>query len=164
MPRAAAKTASNIGAQATANANSMYNTLEPEANSLINSQGYDPATLAAITNSTMGATNAPYTNAKSQLARNTARTKNQASDASQQDVLAQQQGIAGGNAANQVQMENQQYKTQQQQMGLNLMSGMYGANLGTEVPAVSAQTTASPGWAQTLSGIMQGIGSMVPKG
>jgi hypothetical protein len=157
MPRAAAKTAANIGQQASTNANSLYGQLAPQAQSLINSQGYDPATLGAITNAGMGATNAAFNNAGSQIARNTARTKNQASDAAQQDVLAQQRGIAGGQEAGQIQMANQAFKTQQQQQGLNLMSGMYGANLGTEVPAVNAQTAASPGWAQTLSGIIGAI-------
>lgn len=154
MPRAAAANASQAYNQSAANANNLFGQLEPQAQSLINSKGYDPATLGAITNAGMGSVNSAFGNAGSQIARNTARTKNQASDAAQQDVLAQQKGVAAGNEAGNIQIQNADFANQQKTEGLNLLSGMYGANLGTEVPAVNAQTNASPGWAQTLTGIM----------
>jgi hypothetical protein len=154
MPRGAAANANQAYQTASKNSNQLFGQLEPQAQSLVNSQGYDPATLGAITNAGMGGVNAAFGGAGSGIARNTARTKNQASDAAQQDVLAQQKGIAGGQEAGNIQMANQAFKTQQQTQGLNLESGMYGANLGTQVPAINAQTAASPGWAQTLTGIM----------
>lgn len=157
MPRAATKEANQAFTTAQNNSNQLFGQLEPQAQSLINSTGYDPATLGAITNAGMGGVNAAFGNAQSQIGRNTARTKNQASDASQQDVLAQQKGIAGGQEAGDIQIQNANYANQQRMAGLNLLSGMYGANLGTEVPAVNAQTNASPGWAQTLSGLVSSV-------
>lgn len=159
MPRAASSNAQQAYKQSSTNANQLFGQLEPQAESLINSKGYDPATLGAITNAGMGGVNAAFGNAQGNIARNTARTKNQASDASQQDVLAQQKGIAGGQEAGNIQIQNADFQNQQRTQGLNLLSGMYGANLGTEVPAVNAQTQASPGWAQTLTGI---VGALKP--
>lgn len=154
MPRAAAKEASNIYNTSSANAGSLYGQLVPQAQSLINSKGYDPATLGAITNAGMGAVNSAYGNAGADISRNTARTKNQASDAAAQDVLAQHKGIAGGKEAGDIQIQNADFAAQQRAQGLQLMAGMYGANMGQEVPAVSAQTAASPGWVQNLTGIL----------
>lgn len=161
MPRGAAKEASNAYNTASSNAGSLYGTLVPQAEALTKSTGYDPATLGAITNAGMGGVNAAFTGAGNQIARNTARTKNQASDASQQDVLAQQRGIAGGKEAGDIQIQNADFAQQQRTQGLNLLAGMYGQNLGQEVPAINAQTNASPGWAQSLSGIMSGAGSLI---
>jgi hypothetical protein len=161
MPRAAAGNANQAYQTSSKNANQLFSQLEPQAQSLINSKGYDPATLSAITNAGMGGVNAAFNNAGAQTARNTARTKNQASDAAQQDVLAQGRGIAGGKEAGDIQIQNADFANQQRMQGLNLMAGMYGANLGTEVPAVNAQTQASPGWAQTLTGI---LGALKPTG
>jgi hypothetical protein len=157
MPRAAAKEANTAFNTSQGNANSLYGQLVPQAQSLINSQGYSPATLGAITNAGMGGVNAAFGNAASQVARNTARTKNQASDAGQQDVLAQERGIAGGQEAGNIQIQNANFQNQKRMAGLNLLNGMYGANLSTEVPAINAQTAASPGWAQTLSGVLGSV-------
>ena len=154
MPRAAAGNANQAYQTSSANANNLFGQLVPQAQSLVNSKGYDPATLSAITNAGMGGVNSAFTNAGSEIARNTARTKNQAADAGAQDVLAQQKGIAGGQEAGNIQIQNADFANQQRMAGLNLLSGMYGANLGTEVPAVNAQTQASPGWAQTLGGLV----------
>lgn len=157
MPRSAAKEAQDTYKTSTANAGQLYNTLVPQANELINSKGYDPATLGAITNAGMGATNAAFNNAQSQVARNTARTKNQASDAGQQDVLARERGIAGGQEAGNIQMANADFANQQRTQGLNLLQGMYGINTGQQIPAVNAQTNASPGWAQTTAGLLTAL-------
>jgi hypothetical protein len=164
MPRAAAKNANQAFQTSQANASNLFGQLQPQAQSLINSKGYDPATLGAITNAGMGGVNAAFGNAESGVARNTARTKNQASDAAQQDVLAQQRGIAGGKEAGDIQIQNADFQNQQRMAGLNLMSGMYGANLGTEVPAINAQTNASPGWAQTLTGVLGALKPGASKG
>lgn len=153
MPRAAAGEAKNAYGTASANANSLFGQLVPQAQSLINSKGYDPATMGAITNSGMGGVNAAFGNAGAQIGRNAARTKNAAGTADQMESLAQQRGIAGGKEAGDIQIQNADFQNQQRMAGLNLMAGMYGSNLGTEVPAVNAQTAASPGWAQTLEGL-----------
>ena len=157
MPRAAAGNANQAYKTSTANANQMYGQLQPQAESLINSQGYDPATLGAITNAGMGGVNAAFGGANSQIGRNAARTKNQAGVAGQQDALAMAKGTAGGQEAGDIQIQNANFQNSQRMAGLNLLSGMYGANLGTEVPAVNAQTQASPGWAQTLTGIVGAV-------
>ena len=157
MPRAAAKNADSAFKTSQANANQLYGQLVPQATDLINSKGYDPATLGAITNAGMGGVNAAFGDTQSKVARNTARTKNQASDAGVQDVLARDKGIAGGKEAGDIQIQNADFQNQQRMAGLNLLSGMYGANLGTEVPAVNAQTQASPGWAQTFNQTLSAI-------
>lgn len=157
MPRAAAKNADTTFKTSQANANNLYGQLVPQAESLINSKGHDPATLGAITNAGMGGVNAAFGDAESKIARNTARTKNQASDAGVQDVLARDKGIAGGKEAGDIQIQNADFQNQQRTQGLNLLSGMYGANLGTQVPAINAQTNASPGWAQTTAQLLTAL-------
>lgn len=155
MPRAAAANAKQAYKDSSGNANNLFSQLVPQAQSLVNSKGYDPATLGAITNAGMGGVNAAFGDTQNKVSRNTARTKNQASDAGVQDVLAQQKGVAGGKEAGDIQIQNADFANQQRMAGLNLMSGMYGANLGTEVPAIQAQTAASPGWAQTVAQLGQ---------
>jgi hypothetical protein len=174
MSRAATSEAKNqlnttnkVAGQNQANAQSSFNTLQPAANSLVNSTGYDPATLGAITNASMGASNAAFGTAADQIQRNAAQTHNPAGVAGQLDALAQQKGIAGGTAAGNVQIANAQEKDTQRQQGLSLLNSLYGTSLGNSTamygqaaPVINAQTNASPGWAQTTGQLLTAIGSV----
>jgi hypothetical protein len=167
MSRAAASEAQN--AQATAGQNAAaaggratadYGTLMPQAQSLINSQGYDPATLGAITNAGMGGVNAAFTGAGNQIQRNAARTNNPAGVTEGLDALAQNKGIAGGEEAGNIQIQNANFQNQQRQQGLNLLNSLYGTNTNAQLGQQSNQTqninsqiAASPGWVQNLTGI-----------
>jgi hypothetical protein len=164
MPRAAAGNANQAYKTSSANANQLYGQLQPEAQSLVNSKGYDPATLGAITNTGMGAVNSAFGDAGAQIGRNAARTKNSAGVAGQTDALAMAKGVAGGKEAGDIQIQNADFQNQQRMAGLNLMSGMYGANLGTEVPAISAQTQASPGWLQDVTSTLSALKPAALKG
>ena len=175
MPRAAANEAkqaqSTAGANAATygqNAANAYGTLEPQAQSLINSHGYDPATLGAITNAGMGATNAPFTGAASQINRQAAKSGNSAGVAGELDTLAQNKGIAGGKEAGDIQIQNANFQNQQRMAGLNLLNSVYGQNVGAQTAnegiqnqAIGTQAQASPGWAQTLGSVLGGVGGLI---
>lgn len=161
----AQSTAAGAAAGYGSNASSLYGQLTPQATSLVNSSGYDPATLAAITNAGMGATNAPFAGAAGQLSRNAARTKNPAGLTSGLDQLAQEQGIAGGQEAGNIQVQNANFANQQRMAGINLLNSLYGQNVNAQqgeqriqTGDIGAQTAASPGWAQTLNTVLSGVG------
>jgi hypothetical protein len=167
--------ANQVGGQFGKNAQQMYGVLSPEVSSLINSPGFDPATLSAITNVTEGAAAAPFDTASTEANNQVARTRNTAGIAESQDKLAQEKSQAVSNAGNQVTMENQGQKNLQQQLGLNLGSSLYGENaqgqlgalgagtgalnagtgaVNAGTGAVEAQNAASgPSWLQALTGI-----------
>src|ERR1700690_3211040 len=103
MSRAAAAEAKNAqqtagqnAATAGSNAQNELGQLTPQAQSLINSPGYDPATLGAITNSGMGAVNSAFGSAAGQINRNSAITHNGATTPGQLDTLAADKGRVGG--------------------------------------------------------------------
>ena len=172
MPRAAANEAQQ--AQGTASANAAQygqqaqgelGPLNTQAQSLINSQGYDPATLGAITNAGMGGVNSAFGSAAGQVNRNAARSGNEAGTAGQLDTLAQQKGNAGGQEAGNIQIQNANFQNQQRMAGLNVLNSLYGTNTnaqlgqqGNQTSNINAQTTASPGWAQTLGGVLSAVG------
>lgn len=180
MSRAATKSAQNqlsttnqIGASAGSKAQSEFGPLTEQANALINSPGYDPATLSAITNAGMGANNAAFGSAAGDINRTAARTKNPGSVAPNLDALAMERGKSGGDIASGIQEQNANYQQQQRTQGINLLNSMYGQNTGAEesfygqAPGlINAQTNASPGWAQTFKDVASGIGGLVhgPKG
>lgn len=159
MPRAAAQQASQAAGTAGANAATSFGPLNAGAQALTRSTGYDPATLSAITNAGMGGVNASFGDAASQIKRNAALTKNPAGTAGQLDTLAQNKGLAGGQEAGNIQIQNADFANQQRMAGLNLLNSMYGTSTGAQAPLINAETNASPGWAQTLSGIAGGVGS-----
>lgn len=175
MPRAAANEAKQAQQTAAANA-SQYGqraggelgTLGPEAQSLINSKGYDPATLAAITNAGMGGVNAAFGSAGADINRTTARTGNQANTAGAQDALAMNKGVAGGQEAGQIQIQNADFQNQQRMAGLNLLNSLYNTNVQgqqgmttAQTGDINAQTNASPGWVQSLTGVLNGVGGLI---
>lgn len=165
-----------------ANAAQQYGVLSPEVSSLLNSPGFDPATLSAITNSTMGAAVTPFDTAATEANNQTARTRNSAGISESQDQLAIDKSKAASGAANQVTMENAAQKNLEQQRGLQLGESLYGTNTGGQLTsgqqqigalgagtsainagtgATEAQNAASgPSWLQALTG----IGSMLQGG
>jgi hypothetical protein len=168
MPRQAGQeaqqaqsTAAGNAAQYGSNAAGAYGPLNSQAQQLISSKGYDPATLAAITNAGMGGVNAAFGGASSQIARQGAKSGNTAGVAANQDTLAQEKGIAGGEEAGNIQIANQAFGNQQRMAGLNLLNSLYGTNVsaqtgneGIRTGDINAQTNASPGWVQNLTGIL----------
>lgn len=161
MPRAAAKEAEQAAGTASGNAAQAFGPLNQGANNLVNSQGYDPNTLAAITNAGIGGVNSAFGSAAGQVNRNAARTKNTAGVGGQLDALAMDKGRAGGAEAGDIAIQNANFKNQQRTQGLNLLNSEYGVSSGQQAPLISAQTDASPGWAQTLTGV---IGAVRGKG
>lgn len=160
MPRAATNAAQNQVATTSGNAASEFGPLSAQAGKLINSPGYDPTTLAAITNAGMGGVNSAFGDASGKIQRNAAMNKNEAGTAGQLDALAMQKGVAGGREAGDIQMQNAGFQNQQRMAGVNLLNSMYGTNTGAVTPAINAETSASPGWAQTATGLMSGVGGM----
>lgn len=174
MPRGPAKEAKNqlnTTNQAAAgygqNAASAFGTLMPQAQSLVGSTGYDPATLGAITNAGMGGVNAAFGDAGNQITRQAARTGNPAGVGGQLDALARSKGLASGQEAGNIQIQNADFANNQRMAGLNLLNSMYGTSGGLEeglygqgVPAINAQTAASPGWVQNMTGILSALGGL----
>src|ERR1700690_3560965 len=120
MSRAAAAEAKNAqqtagqnAATAGSNAQSELGQLTPQAQGLINSPGYDPATLGAITNAGMGGVNAEFGSAAGQVNRNAALTHNAATTPGQLDTLAAEKGRVGGQEAGDIQIQNANFQNQQ---------------------------------------------------
>jgi hypothetical protein len=165
--KTAQSTAGTNAAQYGANAAGQLGTLTGQAGSLINSQGFDPTTLSAITNAGMGGVNAAFGGAAGQINRQAARTGSTAGTAGQLDTLAQNKGIAGGQEAGNIQIQNADYANQQRMAGLNLLGSLYNTNVGAQTANegiqtgdINAQTAAGPGWMQNLTGILGGIGQL----
>src|ERR1700677_3410027 len=134
MPRQAAGEAQKAAKTAGTDASQLYGPLSADATNLVNSKGYDPATLAAITNASMGANNAAFSGAAGQINRQAARSGNEGGTAGQQDTLAMNKGIAGGQAAGDVQIANANFQNQQKMAGLNMLGSMYGTNVNAQAP------------------------------
>ena len=140
--------------------------LGPQAQSLINSQGYDPATLSAITNAGMGAVNASFGDTANQINRNAAVTRNPASVNASLDANAINKGVASGQEAGNIQMANAQEKDQQRALGLQLMQGLYGTNVGAQTsdlgmgPSTLQARAAGGGWSQGFKDVLTGIGGL----
>lgn len=146
---------------ASGNANSLYGNLVPEAQGLINSPGYDPTTLSAITNAGIGGVNSAFGSAGGQINRNAAIRKNPAGTAGQLDELAMNKGVAGGQEAGDIRIQNADFQNKQKMAGINLLSSLYGANQGQEVPAINAGTAANTNWTQGLNNVLSGVSGFV---
>jgi hypothetical protein len=169
--KSAQSTAATNASQYGANAAGMLGPLSTQASSLIGSQGFDPTTLSAITNAGMGGVNAAFGGAAGQINRQAGRTGNTAGTAGQLDTLAQNKGIAGGQEAGNIQIQNADFANQQRLQGLNLLSSLYGTNIGAQTANegirtgdINAQTAAGPGWMQNLTGILGAVGQGVGAG
>ncbi len=163
--KTAQSTAGTNASQYGQNAAAELGPLNTQAQSLIGSQGYDPTTLAAITNAGMGGVNAAFGGAAGQINRQAARTGNTAGVAGNLDTLAQNKGIAGGQEAGNIQESNANFANSQRMAGLNLLGSLYGTNVGAQTANegiqtgdINAQTSASPGWVQNLTGILGALG------
>ena len=157
-------TAGTNAAQYGSNANFLFNPLNLQGQALVNSQGFDPNTLSSITNAGMGGVNAAFGGAAGQINRQAARTGNTAGTAGQLDTLAQNKGIAGGQEAGNIQIQNADFANQQRMSGLNLLNSLYGTNIGAQTANegvqtgdINAQTAAGPGWVQNLTGILSAV-------
>lgn len=163
MPRAAAKEGEVAQKQAGSNAAGLFGPLQSNATDLVNSKGHDPATLGAITNAGMGGVNAAFGSAAGQVNRNAAKTGNSAGKAGQLDTLAQDKGIAGGQEAGDIQIQNANFANQQRTQGLNMLNSLYGTNVGSQSANLNSQIVASPGWTSAFHDVTSGIGSLIPK-
>lgn len=147
------KLAAGVGSQLTG-----------EANKLIASEGWDPATLGAITNAGMGGVNAAFGAAGDEAARRIATSGNPAGVGALEDKLARDKGIAAGQEAGDIQIQNARFREQQRQQGRDILSGLYGTDVGAETslyamgPATLQARAAGGGWAQGFHDVMTGIG------
>jgi hypothetical protein len=168
--KSAAGTAGTAAAGYGANAGSLYGQLQPQATSLVNSKGYDPATLAAITNAGMGATNAAFTGAEGNINRGAARRGNTAGVTGAEDTLGLEKGLAGGEEAGNIQIQNANFANQQRMAGLNLLQGLYGTNVGAQEGEQGLQNQAigiqaqSPGWVQNFTSVLGALGGAAQTG
>lgn len=159
----------NLGYGLSASATSELPQLQTQATSLMNSQGYDPTTLSAITNAGMGGVNAAFGDAGSQIKRNAAVTGNTAGVTEGLDNLAMKKGIAGGQEAGNIQLANADFKNQQRTQGIDLLNSLYGTNLNAANSLYNQGTgdlstrAAGGGWAQGLQSVLTGVGSLLPK-
>lgn len=137
------------------------------ANNLIDSEGFDPTTLSAITNAGMGGVNAAAGSAGGQIQRDAARTKNPAGTAGALDTLAIDKGVAGGKEAGDIQIQNAQFKNQQRTQGLNLLNNQYGTNVdassklyGMGAPTLQARAAGKSGVEQAAD-LVGAVGKVV---
>jgi hypothetical protein len=155
--------ASGIGSQLTG-----------EAGKLINSTGFDPATLAAITNAGMGGVNAAFGSAADQVARTAATSKNPAAVGALEDAFARDKGVAAGKEAGDIQIQNAMFKAEQQKQGRDILSNLYGTDVGAQTglygmgPSTLGARAAGGGWTQGFKDVMGALkfggGSPAPAG
>lgn len=149
--------------------------------------GFDPATMSAITGNTMGAAMSPFSGAEQGIQRNAALTHNSASTPGAMTDLAFKKGTAGAQAGRDIQLADTGFKlqnadiaNQQRMAGLDLMhslysqgldstQGAYGTQVGAQVglqgqvPGLLSGRAAGGGWSQGFNDVLTGIGSLVPK-
>lgn len=118
----------------------------------------------------MGGVNAAFGDAAGQINRNAALTKNPAGVTEGLDTLAMNKGLAGGQEAGNIQIQNADFANQQRLSGLNLLNSLYGTNTNAQLGQqanqtsnINAQTAASPGWVQSLTGVLGAVGGAIPK-
>lgn len=152
-------------------AGGFQNQLSEEANKLINSQGFDPQTLGAITNAGMGAVNATYGAAGDKAARMAATSGNPASIGALEDELARGKGEAAGKEAGDIQIQNALFKAQQQKQGQDILANLFGTDVGAQtslygqVPGLLGGRAAGGGWTQGFKDVLSGItGHLGPGG
>lgn len=165
--QAAEKTAGANAAQYNSQAQAGFGPLNQQATDLTHSQGFDPSTLSAITNAGMGGVNAAFGDASGQINRNAARSGNTAGVAGQQDTLAQKKGIAGGQEAGDIQIQNANFANSQRMAGLNMLNSLYGTNVNAglgqqqnQTANINAQAGASTDWTKGFKDVMTGVGAI----
>lgn len=171
------KTAGNAD-QFLSNATSELGPLSEQASSLMSNgglnlsqiKGFDPATANAVSSSTMGPAAAAFGGAEHAIQRNAAITGNNASTPGALTDLALKKGSVMGDLGNKVAMENTDFKLQnadyqakQRQSGIDLLSGLYGTNIGAgvglrgQVPGLLGGRAAGGGWSQGFSDVLKGL-------
>lgn len=171
-------------AQYASNASQELGPLNDTANQLIKSKGvdlngisgFDPATMAAMTGSTMGAVNSPFAGAEAGIKRDAAIKGNDAGVGGGLTQLALDKGIAGGQAAQGLKLSDTAFKlnnadiaAQERNKGLDILQQLYGTNtqastnLQGNAPGLLQGRAAGGGWAQGFGSVLGGIGSIVSK-
>jgi hypothetical protein len=141
--------------------------LTGQANELINSQGFDPATLGAITNAGMGGVNAAFGSAEDTANRRAATSGNPAAIGTLADRLARGKGEAAGKEAGDIQIENTLFKEEQRKQGRDILAKLFGTDVGAETslyglgPGTLEARAAGPGWTQGFKDV---VGTVFPKG
>lgn len=140
--------------------------LSAGAKDLTSSEGFDPATLSAITNAGMGGVNAAFGSAKGDIQRNAGIRGNSANVGGDLDTLAMDKGIAGGKEAGDIQIQNAQFKAAQRAKGLDILNSLYGTNVGAstslygQAPDLLKARAANPSLAQDFGAVLGGIGGL----
>lgn len=154
--------ASQYGKQA----NQLFSALEPQYQQETLSQGYDPATKAAMTTSGMGAIGANIGGTQEDVARRAARTRNPAGVAELTDALSRNKALASGTEAANLQKEFADYENKQRQAGLSGLMGLEGLSADEQArllgiaPGILQARAAGGGWAQGFHDVLSGLGSL----
>lgn len=141
--------------------------LTGQANALINSPGFDPATLGAITNAGMGGVNAAFGSAEDTATRKAATSGNPAAIGTLADQLARGKGEAAGKEAGDIQIQNAAFKADQQKQGRDILASLFGTDVGAETslygmgPSTLGARAAGGGWTQGFKDV---VGTVLPKG
>jgi hypothetical protein len=107
-------------------ANALESSLIPGYESLMNTGYENPAEEGAATTSEMGAATSPFQSAKFEAGSRAGATRNAAALPAEEDALALEEGQAAGGAAARLQTQ----KLQNQEAGMEGLSGLEEGNLG----------------------------------
>jgi len=144
-------------------ASQLYSALQPAYTQESMSQGYDPATKAAITNSGMGAIGASIGGTAEDASRRAARTRNPSGVSDIQDALSQNKALAEGSEAGNIQKQFADYQNQQRQAGLSGLMGLHGLSADEQAkllalgPSTLDARAAGPSGAQDFSSILTAL-------
>lgn len=145
------------------NAATLGANLTGQAGALVNSPGFDPATLSAITNAGMGSVNAAYGAAGDEASRRAATSGNPAAIGTLADRLAREKGEAAGKEAGDIQIENALFKASQQKQGRDILAGLYGTDVGAQTslygmgPSTLGARAAGGGWTQGFKDVLGAV-------
>lgn len=161
MPRKPTQQANQGVQTAQGNANQIYGGLEPQLMSMAtNPQGFGPQTVASMNTASRQALGGSTAGITGQGMLTAERTGNTAGVTGALDQAARTAGQTQSENALGIQNQNAMLKQQQQQAALQGLGSLYGANLGAQAPLINAETNAGPGWAQTLTGFLGGLGGL----
>jgi len=146
------------------NAQQLYGQLTPMFTQEATSQGYDPATKAAMTESGMGGVAAQGAAQQEGAARRAAKTRNEAGQGALQESLARSRMLASGNEANQLQKQFSDYRTQQQQAGLRGLESLYGIGADTMAKLYGLGPSTLQARAAGGGGFMSTLGKLIGAG
>jgi hypothetical protein len=155
------------GNQFLSNATGELSNLTDQASTLMNGgldlsslKGYDPATMGAITGTTMGAAVSPFNSAQGQIKRNAAIRGNSAGIGEDLTALAGAKSRATSPAAQSTELANTDFKTNNFMKGLDLQNSLFGTNTGAgvsllgQVPGLLGGRAAGGGWSQGFKDVL----------